>query len=319
MQTIDRNQSHSCSPGVLLAGAAFLAALAFAAPGQAFAACGGSATTSTGTHPASAGRRGTHSGSTPSAGSTGGGSSCGVSATKSALSVGLTPSLAGVHTGAITGNGGKRKGSTTSGNTASTVTNSRNVSTNTKTLQAARYTPRAAAWGAATSSTPASIPEAAGRCRALKQNGRRVAPTALRRLCQRASRGGRRCERGAGARLDAPALEQERRLGLGRLRPAITLASAGFSRKLAKAECFRDRRPLRRVVGRGHWIVSRQVPFLAILRRRQAEPRQVTPHSLELFAVLETDQKVRGDRPADRHCGRSGRRTLWHFIEPLNR
>jgi hypothetical protein len=132
MRTIDRNQSHSRSPGALLAGAAFLAALAFAAPGEAFAACGGSATTSTGAHPASAGTGGTHSGSTPSAGSTGGGSSCGGSATKSALSgVGLTPSLAGVYTGAITGNGGKRKGSTTSGNTASVVTNSRNVSTNT--------------------------------------------------------------------------------------------------------------------------------------------------------------------------------------------
>jgi hypothetical protein len=122
MQT---TQSHSCSRGALLAGAAVLAALAFAAPGQALAAsCGGTTGASTGTHAPSAGMGGISSGSHPSAGSTGSGSSCGVNATKSASSGGgLAPSLAGVHNpGAITGNGGKRNGSTTSSRTASTVT-----------------------------------------------------------------------------------------------------------------------------------------------------------------------------------------------------
>jgi hypothetical protein len=38
--------------------------------------------------------------------------------------------------------------------------------------------------------------------------------------------------------------------------------------------------------------------------RRQAEHRQVTPHSLESFAVLQTDPKVWGDRLTDRHRGR---------------
>ncbi len=41
MQAIDRTPRHSCSYGALLAGAAFFAALAFAAPGAASAACGG--------------------------------------------------------------------------------------------------------------------------------------------------------------------------------------------------------------------------------------------------------------------------------------
>src|SRR5579863_2376845 len=111
MQTINRKQSRTPSYGALLAGAAFVAALAFAAPGEAFAACGGGTGGtggSTGTHAPSAGTGGTHSGSTPSAGSAGTGS-CGASATAGSLrGGGLAPSLAGVHTGAITGNGGKR-------------------------------------------------------------------------------------------------------------------------------------------------------------------------------------------------------------------
>jgi hypothetical protein len=54
-----------------------------------------------------------------------------VNATKSAVSGGgLAPSLAGVHTGVITGNGGKRNGTTTS-NTANTVTTSRNTTAST--------------------------------------------------------------------------------------------------------------------------------------------------------------------------------------------
>jgi hypothetical protein len=133
MQTIDRTQSHSRSHGALLAGAALLAALAFATPGEAFAACGGGTGGtggSTGAKPPSTGTGGTHAGSTPSAGSTGA-SGCGVNATRSALSSGgLAPSLAGVHTGVITGNGGKRNGATTS-KTASTVNNSRNTAAST--------------------------------------------------------------------------------------------------------------------------------------------------------------------------------------------
>ena len=129
MQTINREQSHAPSYTTLLSGAVFVAALAFAAPGEAFAACGGGTGASTGTHAPSTGTGGTHSGSTASAGSTGA-SSCGVNATTGALSGGgLTPSLAGVHTGAITGNGGKRNGSKTTSNTASTVTTSSTAKT----------------------------------------------------------------------------------------------------------------------------------------------------------------------------------------------
>jgi hypothetical protein len=80
MQIIDRTQSYACA---FFAGAALLAALALAALGEAFAACGGSVTTSAaGTHPLSAGTGGTHSGSTPSAGSASGAISCGVNASK---------------------------------------------------------------------------------------------------------------------------------------------------------------------------------------------------------------------------------------------
>ena len=55
---------------------------------------------------------------------------------------GLTPSLAGVHTGAITGNGGKRNGSTTSSHTASTLTTSRtaDVANTTKVAGGAVHT-----------------------------------------------------------------------------------------------------------------------------------------------------------------------------------
>jgi hypothetical protein len=134
----DPDAGHRSQPKAFLFARCFarrsrrLAALVFAAPGEAFAACGGGTTGSTGAKPPSAGTGGTHSGSTPSAGSTGA-SSCGVNATTSALSrVGLTaPSLSGVHTGVITDNGGKRGGSTTSSKTASTVTNTRTASTNT--------------------------------------------------------------------------------------------------------------------------------------------------------------------------------------------
>jgi hypothetical protein len=124
MQTIDRTQSRSCLHGALLAGTVFFSALAFAAPDEALAACGGAATTSTsGTHPASAGTGGTHAGPTPSGGSASGANSCGVTASKSALSGAvLTSSLPGVHTGAITGNGGKRNGASSSSRTASTIT-----------------------------------------------------------------------------------------------------------------------------------------------------------------------------------------------------
>jgi hypothetical protein len=125
MQTIERTQSHPCPRVALLAGAAFLAALAFTAPGDAFAACGGTGAStgvSTGTHPASAATGGTFSGSHPSAGSTGA-TSCGVNATTSAGTRGaVAPLLAGVHTGVITGNGGKRNGSTTFSRTANTIT-----------------------------------------------------------------------------------------------------------------------------------------------------------------------------------------------------
>jgi len=138
MQAIDRTQRHSCSHGALLVAAAFVAALAFVAPGEAFAACGGGTGGSTGAKPPSAGTGGTHSGSTPSAGSTGTGG-CGVNTTTSALSgVGLTPSLTGVHgAGGITGNGGKRNGST-SGNTANTITaTTHNTSTTSNVTNAA--------------------------------------------------------------------------------------------------------------------------------------------------------------------------------------
>ena len=125
MQTINRKQSRTPSYGALLAGAAFVAALAFAAPGEAFAACGGGTGASTGTHAAVDGhgrnplrldpvrrlRRDKLVRRERDPGGLSGG--------------GLTPSLAGVHTGAITGNGGKRNGSTTSSHTASTLTTSR--------------------------------------------------------------------------------------------------------------------------------------------------------------------------------------------------
>jgi len=126
MQTMNRKQL-----GALLAGAGFFAAIAFAAPSEAFAACGGGTGGSTGTHAPSAGGGGINSGSHPSAGS--GASGCGVNTTTSAVrGVGLAPSLAGVHgAGAIAGNGGKRNGSTT-GNTANTIiANTHNTTTHT--------------------------------------------------------------------------------------------------------------------------------------------------------------------------------------------
>lgn len=136
MQTIDLALSHARPRGALLAGAAFLAALALAAPSEAFAACGGT-TASTGTHAPASGTGGTHSGSTPAAGSTGTGS-CGVNATKSALSGGtVTPALTGVYAGAITGNGGKRKGSITSSTTANTVTTTSHTASAVKTTNLA--------------------------------------------------------------------------------------------------------------------------------------------------------------------------------------
>jgi hypothetical protein len=118
MQTTNRKLGRAVSGGALLAGSAFIAALSFVAPSEALAACGGGTVASTGAKPPST-ATGTHSGSTPSAGSTGT-SSCGANTTSGALTSGtLTPSLAGVYTGAITGNGGKRNGSTTSSHTAS--------------------------------------------------------------------------------------------------------------------------------------------------------------------------------------------------------
>ena len=140
MQAIDSNRSHPCWRVALLAGAAFVAALAFAAPSEAFAACGGGTGGSTGIHVPSAGAGGTFSGSRPSAGS-GGGSSCGVGATRGAVFGAVTPSLAGVHTGVITGNGGKRNRSTTFGRTPSTVTTSRTASTATNIAHTASGAP----------------------------------------------------------------------------------------------------------------------------------------------------------------------------------
>ena len=86
----------------------------------------------------------------------------------------------------------------------------------------------------------------------------------------------------------------------------IAGAADEFGRRMrpAESDLFRHRRPLRRVIGRDHRIVSRQVPFLAILVRRHAQPRQVTPHRLESFAVFETDHKLRRDRFSNWHRGR---------------
>ena len=130
----------------------------------------------------------------------------------------------------------------------------------------------------------------------------------------------RRC----GKATDRSRLEN-RRLGLGRLRPATVLANTGLALNLAKSHFLRQLGSLRRVVGRDHGMIRRQVPFLAILRRHQTVPRQVTSYRLKSFAVLQTDQKVRGDRPADRHCGRFhldlGRRAspaLFRAAQPLN-
>ena len=105
------------------------------------------------------------------------------------------------------------------------------------------------------------------------------------------------------------------KIASSRLKDAAALAAAGSrarclrSRRIRDAydlteragcfrpspDLFRHRRPLRRVIGGDHRIVSRQVPFLAILVRRHAQPGQVTPHRLESFAVFETDHKLRRD------------------------
>jgi hypothetical protein len=120
MQTIDRTQNGR-PDRALLAGAAFLAALALAAPSEAFAGCGGGTGAATGAY-APPGAAVAHSGPTPSAGSTGA-NSCGVNATKTALTGGtVTPSMTGVfYAGAITGNGRKRNGSTTFSHAATKV------------------------------------------------------------------------------------------------------------------------------------------------------------------------------------------------------
>ena len=168
MQTTNRKLGRAVSGGALLAGSAFIAALSFVAPSEALAACGGGTVASTGAKPPST-ATGTHSGSTPSAGSTGT-SSCGANTTSGALTSGtLTPSLAGVYTGAITGNGGKRNGSTTSSHTASTANTRAPEASPTRQTSRTRCIPQAAVRRMATSSTPESTRKAPAR---LPLNGR---------------------------------------------------------------------------------------------------------------------------------------------------
>ena len=84
----------------------------------------------------------------------------------------------------------------------------------------------------------------------------------------------------------------------------LPLRTPPFRPNWPSPDLFRQSRSLRRVVGRDHGIVGRQLPFFAILLWRQAKPRKVTPQRLEPSAILQTDQKIRGDRPADRNRGR---------------
>ena len=108
MQIMDRNQSRKSSGHRPWAVAAFAAALAIAAPGAALAACGGGAIS--GTHSASSGSAGIHSGSS-TGGSSSGVSSCGVNAGGASAGGGLTTSLAGVHEAThIAGNGSRGTG-----------------------------------------------------------------------------------------------------------------------------------------------------------------------------------------------------------------
>ena len=59
--------------------------------------------------------------------------------------------------------------------------------------------------------------------------------------------------------------------------PPLLVARGGFPPNLGKSDLFRQLGSLCRVVRRDHGIVGRQVPFLAILRWRHAEGRQMTP------------------------------------------
>jgi len=70
----------------------------------------------------------------------------------------------------------------------------------------------------------------------------------------------------ASNRLAAP-IHFRKAQSFGRSRSPGTLASAGFPPKLSKSNFLRQRRSLRRMVGRDHGIVGRQLPFLAILLR----------------------------------------------------
>jgi hypothetical protein len=134
MQMIDRKL------GASLAGAAFLAAIAFAAPGEAFAACGSAGVSSMAKPPASGGG-GIHTDASAPVGSTGGGGGgCGATATSS-LSTGgaLAPALAGVKSGVYTRNGYRRSGSGSGSHTAGTITTATSTARTTSTAGAAHF------------------------------------------------------------------------------------------------------------------------------------------------------------------------------------
>ena len=64
-------------------------------------------------------------------------------------------------------------------------------------------------------------------------------------------------------------------------------AATGLWRNCREPDALRQRRPLRRVIGRDHGIVGRQAPFRAILLRRHPERRQMPSQRFESPAVVE--------------------------------
>jgi hypothetical protein len=88
-------------------------------------------------------------------------------------------------------------------------------------------------------------------------------------------------------------------LGFTRFRPPGTFADSGFATNLAKSDLLRQCRPLCRVIRRNHGIVGWQVPFLAVLLRRQTEPRQVANR-------LPSSRQIRKSGVIDLRIGTAG-------------
>src|SRR5437868_8374990 len=79
---------------------------------------------------------------------------------------------------------------------------------------------------------------------------------------------------------------------------------------LAEPHFFCELRTRHRIIRRHHWVIRRQAPFVAVLLRSHIVLRAQMPlQRFEAFAVLQTDQIIRGHRLLQRYrrlCGLEG-------------